>query len=525
MAKETREAEERLKDETERASAAKSAAGRAAAAMADVAKKLTRANADKKTAEDELALLRSKIENLDKTVDDAAKATDARDAAVLQAAAAEQRARAADQRAEEAIAAAAETATENEERKRRFAKLQTSFKETEAALLARAEAAEKAIETKDNTPSAEMEQMVGEAIEEAESAARDAKDECARLQTETNLLHAELDAATTETNDLRRELSDVKNTSAVLEEMAKVRSETASMGGKKGGSTSSDIASIEAAAVKRGAEAASDEIKAATARAEAAEKNVNSLTAKLNQVSTQGSASRTESGTASEGLDDEATRVRLARVLSALRGGDKGVDSSLWSWAFGSSEENDAAASRSTSAGVGGGVGTDGNVPPLDALLADFESAVAPDGNRVGAWSNETLEQARRVAADAISRAEKAEKALSSRDESTAAAAVTAAASQGAKAKRAAAAETLVQEVAAKLQASEKRCRDLEWQVSMLVDKSELGGGSGGVQRGGSNGTGGPGAVAGGDAPRGPGQWLQKAIKGCVAPRPGRGGG
>ena len=135
------------------------------------------------------------------------------------------------------------------------------------------------------------------------------------------------------------------------------------------------------------------------------------------------------------------------------------------------------------------------------------------------------MEQARRVAADAISRAEKAEKALSSRDESTAAAAVTAAASQGAQAKRAAAAETLVQEVAAKLQASEKRCRDLEWQVSMLVDKSELGGGGGGVQKGGSNGTGGPGAVAGGDAPRGPGQWLQKAIKGCVAPRPGRGGG
>ena len=123
------------------------------------------------------------------------------------------------------------------------------------------------------------------------------------------------------------------------------------------------------------------------------------------------------------------------------------------------------------------------------------------------------------------SAAEKAEKALSSRDESTAAAAVTAAASQGAQAKRAAAAETLVQEVAAKLQASEKRCRDLEWQVSMLVDKSELGGGSGGVQKGGSNGTGGPGAVAGGDAPRGPGQWLQKAIKGCVAPRPGRGSG
>jgi hypothetical protein len=54
----------------------------------------------------------------------------------------------------------------------------------------------------------------------------------------------------------------VKNKSAVLEEMAKVRSETASMGGKKGGSSShTDIASIEAAAVKRGAEAASDEIK------------------------------------------------------------------------------------------------------------------------------------------------------------------------------------------------------------------------------------------------------------------------
>ena len=90
----------------------------------------------------------------------------------------------------------------------------------------------------------------------------------------------------------------MKNKSAVLEEMAKVRSETASMGGKKGGSSShTDIASIEAAAVKRGAEAASDEIKAATARAEAAEKNVNALTAQLDQVSTQGSATRTESGT------------------------------------------------------------------------------------------------------------------------------------------------------------------------------------------------------------------------------------
>ena len=100
---------------------------------------------------------------------------------------------------------------------------------------------------------------------------------------------------------------------------------------------------------------------------------------------------------------------------------------------------------------------------------------------------------------------------------------MTAAASQTAQAKRAAAAEELVQEVAAKLEKAEKRCRDLEWQVSMLVDKNELGLG-GGKGQASTNGVG-PGPAPGGDAPRGPGQWLQKAIKGCVAPRPGRGGG
>jgi hypothetical protein len=105
---------------------------------------------------------------------------------------------------------------------------------------------------------------------------------------------------------------------------------------------------------------------------------VNALTAQLDQVSTQGSATRTESGTASEGLDDEATRVRLARVLSALRGGDKGVDSSLWSWAFGSSEENEAATSRSTSAGVGGGVGTDGKCRRRSMRYSPISSPPSP---------------------------------------------------------------------------------------------------------------------------------------------------
>ena len=57
----------------------------------------------------------------------------------------------------------------------------------------------------------------------------------------------------------------------------------------------------------------------------------------------------------------------------------------------------------------------------------------------------------------------------------------------------------------------------------MLVDKNELGLG-GGKGQASTNGVG-PGPAPGGDAPRGPGQWLQKAIKGCVAPRPGRGGG
>ena len=53
-----------------------------------------------------------------------------------------------------------------------------------------------------------------------------------------------------------------------------------------------------------------------------------------------------------------------------------------------------------------------------------------------------------------------------------------------------------VQEVASKLEKAEKRCRDLEWQVSMLVDKSELGFGGGKGQA--SNGDG-PGPAPGGE--------------------------
>ena len=59
-------------------------------------------------------------------------------------------------------------------------------------------------------------------------------------------------------------------------------------------------------------------------------------------------------------------------------------------------------------------------------------------------------------------------------------------------------------ELAGKLEASEKRNRELQWQVSMLAAPKELEAGPAG------------------EPPRGPANWLAGAIKGCVAPRPGR---
>ena len=409
MKKEMKEKDARLANETERAADAQAAAGRAAAAMADVAKKLTEANAGKKAAEDQLNELRQRVENLDQTVEDAAKATDARDAAVLQAAAAEQRARAADQRAEEAVAAAAETAKEGEERKRRFAKLQEQFKEREEALLARAEEAERAVQTQNDTPSAEMEQMVGEAIEEAEAATREAREESGKLRAQADRLAAELDAVTRRTEELETDLADARSKASALEEMAKVRTETSNVihhggsgpgGIKDGGQTGVDVAAIEAAAVKRGAEAASDEVRRARADAKAARDEVESLKARLETTGVRSNPNPDPNPKDVHAADenDLAARERLARVLARLRGSSStpgqepgSNDSSLWSWAFGSSEENAAAEARASSAGVASRARTTRRSlpPPLETLIADFESAES------GAWAHETLEQAR----------------------------------------------------------------------------------------------------------------------------------
>lgn len=121
----------------------------------------------------------------------------------------------------------------------------------------------------------------------------------------------------------------------------------------------------------------------------------------------------------------------------------------------------------------------------------------------------------RRVADDALARAEKAERALAAAEKEKEKAAASAGAAAGgsadasgplatAAAKRAAAAEGFAAELAGKLEASEKRNRELQWQVSMLAAPKELEAGPAG------------------EPPRGPANWLAGAIKGCVAPRPGR---
>ena len=72
-------------------------------------------------------------------------------------------------------------------------------------------------------------------------------------------------------------------------------------------------------------------------------------------------------------------------------------------------------------------------------------------------------------------------------------------------AKRVAAAEGFAAELAGKLEASEKRVSELQWQVRMLAEPE-------GLRDAGAA-----------EAPKGPGGWLAGAVKGCMAPRPGRG--
>ena len=129
-----------------------------------------------------------------------------------------------------------------------------------------------------------------------------------------------------------------------------------------------------------------------------------------------------------------------------------------------------------------------------DELLAALDAWAADGGSK---WRDAVVEQSRAVAADAVRRAEAAERAAATggatRDS---AAAATAAAS-----KRAGDAERFAAELATKLETAEKRNRELQWQVSMLTAPESA-----------------P------EQPKGPGGWLAGAIKGCVAPRQRRRG-
>jgi hypothetical protein len=169
----------------------------------------------------------------------------------------------------------------------------------------------------------------------------------------------------------------------------------------------------------------------------------------------------------------------------------------LWSWAFGASEDDKGKDASPVGAGNAG-------VPSLEAVAADLERlAEATGAGTNGAGDAEALAAARRAAADAKTRAEAAERALAERDRATATSESSAA--QTAQAKRVAAAEGFAAELAGKLEASEKRVSELQWQVRMLAEPE-------GLKDAGAA-----------EPPKGPGGWLAGAVKGCMAPRPGRG--
>lgn len=86
-------------------------------------------------------------------------------------------------------------------------------------------------------------------------------------------------------------------------------------------------------------------------------------------------------------------------------------------------------------------------------------------------------------------------------------------------AKRAAAAEDAVAAAGAKLEAAERRNNELQWQVSMLAPQGE-GQGEG---RGRQEGQGQEADRMEGEQRQGAAGWLAGALKGCVAPRHGRG--
>ena len=228
--------------------------------------------------------------------------------------------------------------------------------------------------------------------------------------------------------------------------------------------------------------------------------------------------------------NDVALRARLAAALATAReSGDASGSSStaatadgassLWSWAFGSSEDA-AAADRARVAADPAGVvhrgsnastddqsapiGAPPDPPPLDALLRDLD-AWANDGGR--RWRDATVEHANKVARDAMRRAEALERERVDENRSNATRDGEFSSERSSRAaevatQRCIAAEAFAAELAAKLEKAEKRKRELEWQVSMLAPRDD---------------------ATAPERPKGPGQWLKGAVQGCVAARPGRG--
>ena len=406
----------------------------------------------------------------------------ARDAALLEAAAAEQRARDAEARADEAASVAADAMAAGEDRNRRFALLQGSFKETEAALREKCDRLEKAHAQAANTPSAEMALAVGEAIEEAEAATEEARREAQELRQE--LAAAQRIVAETETaaETARGEAVQARQRAAAAEEMAEARK-------------------TRPATERAEAEARSAKAEAAAARAAVAkaEMEIASLTkaARAKEETLQGSASNV----ATFDTDAEMTK-RLASAVARIAGKTgtsettEENEGSMWSWAFGGSPEE--------------GTQGPGTPPSLEQIVADLERVVETNASA----SNETVDSvafasARRDAADATTRAETAERALAElKPRESGSSETSSTSAQTAQAKRVAAAEGFAAELAGKLETSEKRVSELQWQVRMLADTNELGAGD---------------ATAPFEPAKGPAGWLAGAVKGCIAPRPGRG--
>jgi len=319
----------------------------------------------------------------------------------------------------------------------------------------RCEAAESARTRAGNTPSAEMEEAVGQAIEEAEVAAAAARDEAAALRAEVAEVREAAAEAEAEAAAARSEALEARTRAAVLEEMASLRR------GRAG------TAAVEAAAAVAAGEAAAiatGKIEAARAQAATAMAEVVRLTEKLAAVA-DASADASDNGAppspvlshqndqgqsaadggdrgrgdgegGGRGEDEKVLCARLASILVTLRAAgapDTAAtarsDGDIWSWAFGASEDTAAAKARratvdavGTSGGgwdSGGGIAGTGSfgagpsedtaaAPPVHALLADLERWALDSGET---WSQALMEQSRRVATDAIARARSAEEA------------------------------------------------------------------------------------------------------------------